>query len=310
MTIRRATEGDMPRVFALRFEVFVDEQKVPREIELDAEDDTARHIIAEDGDTAVGCARILFHGDGSAHIGRLAVKKARRGEGIGAAICRFCIEECRAAGCTGIRLHGQLQAAGFYEKLGFTPHGEIFWEAGIEHREMVMHLPGPSAGIRTPRLLIRPVCPDDLTVLRAIYLDEDIKKTYMIPDFPSEEAPQRSLRRFAEVSQDETHFVRGIDLDGTLIGIVNDVEIDGGCMELGYALLPAYWNRGYATEMLAAVLDTLLGTRFSTIRAGAFAENPASLRVMEKCGMQRVAATESVEYRGVMRTCVYYEIRG
>ncbi len=138
MTIHPARLSDMPAVYAIRFEVFVDEQHVPPEIELDAEDATALHVIAEDENAAVGCARILFHEDGSAHIGRLAVKQARRGEGIGAAICRFCIGACRARGCTVIRIHAQLQAAGFYEKLGFSPVGKPFFEAGIEHIEMMI----------------------------------------------------------------------------------------------------------------------------------------------------------------------------
>ncbi len=161
--------------------------------------------------------------------------------------------------------------------------------------------------LTTARLEIRPIHDADLAALRAIYLDEDIRKTYMIPDFPTEEALMRSLLRFAELSHDEACFVRGITLDGTLIGIVNDVDIDGDCIELGYALLPAYWGQGYASEMLAAVMEHLLGKRFSVIRAGAFAENTASLRVMEKCGMRRVAETECIEYRGVRHTCIYFE---
>ncbi len=135
MSIHIAAKEDMPAVFALRFEVFVDEQQVPPEIELDAEDATAVHIIAEENGEAIGCARVLRHGD-SAHIGRLAVKKSRRGQGIGASVCRYAIDICRKAGCKHIGLNSQLHAAGFYEKLGFRRHGRIFMEAGIEHIAM------------------------------------------------------------------------------------------------------------------------------------------------------------------------------
>ncbi len=135
MEIRIANEKDMPKVFGLRLEVFVEEQNVPREIELDDEDDIASHFIADENGLAVGCARVIVNGN-DAHLGRIAVKKTHRGQGIGAAICRYAINYCKERGCTRIWIHAQLHAAGFYEKLGFSPLGEIFMEAGIEHIEM------------------------------------------------------------------------------------------------------------------------------------------------------------------------------
>ncbi len=303
MDIRIATEADLPAVYAIRFEVFVDEQHVPADLELDEADATALHIVAEDGGTAVGCARLLLHGDGSAHIGRLAVRRARRGEGIGRDICRFCIEECRAQGCTTIRLHGQLQAAGFYEKLGFAPHGETFWEAGIEHREMVMHL-SPDR----ENLALRPIPDHDLVPMTALWLNDTIKKTYMIPDFGTPAALEQAVRRFMALSRTEAHFVRGIYRGDDLIGFVNEVERNGACVELGYVVHPAEWGHGYATAALRAAMDELFTKGVSVIRAGAFEENGASLRVMEKCGMQRCAGNESIEYRGVTHTCIYYEM--
>ncbi len=135
MEIRLANENDISKVFELRFEVFVDEQNVPREIELDEEDDIAYHFIAEDDGVTIGCARVIVNGS-DAHIGRIAVKKSYRGCGIGAAICRYAIDYCRAQSCTRIWLHAQLQAVGFYEKLGFRPLGDVFMEAGIEHIKM------------------------------------------------------------------------------------------------------------------------------------------------------------------------------
>ncbi len=135
MKIRIATEQEQQQVFALRMEVFVKEQRVPPEIELDQEDAHALHLMAEENGLTVGCARILHHGK-EAHIGRLAVKQTYRGKGIGAALCRFAIDHCRALGCQSIWLNSQRHAVGFYEKLGFSPVGETFWEAGIPHIRM------------------------------------------------------------------------------------------------------------------------------------------------------------------------------
>ncbi len=135
MTISIADKKDMKDVFALREEVFIKEQNVPAEIELDCEDENATHIIARDGDTTIGCARIIFS-EHEAHIGRFAVKKAWRGKGIGANVFRFITEYCESRGCTRIWFNAQLHAVGFYEKLGYKKKGKIFIEAGIEHIEM------------------------------------------------------------------------------------------------------------------------------------------------------------------------------
>ncbi len=303
MTIRPARESDLPAVFALRFAVFVDEQHVPADIELDEEDATALHILAEEDGLAVGCARVLFHDNNTAHIGRLAVKRERRGEGIGAAICRFCMDVIASRGCVRIALHAQLHAAGFYERLGFVPHGENFFEAGIEHVEMVMPLLPPTA-----RLSLRPVPDSDLDAMTALWLSDEIKKTYMIPDFATPDALERSVRRFLELSRMKAHFVRGIYLDDRLVGFLNDVETDGACVEIGYVIHPAAWGRGYATAALRMAIGELFEKGFSVVRAGAFEENVPSLRVMEKCGMVPTGKTESVEYRGGTHTCVYGEI--
>lgn len=137
MQIRIADEKDIKSVFSLRFEVFVDEQNVPPEIEIDNEDDNAIHIIAEENGNAIGCGRLVL-GEFDAHIGRLAVKKTHRGSGIGAKICEFIIDYCYDNGYKNIWLNSQLQAKTFYEKLGFIPQGETFIEAGIEHIKMVI----------------------------------------------------------------------------------------------------------------------------------------------------------------------------
>ncbi len=135
MKIRIADENDKLLVFKLRTEVFVKEQNVPLEIELDSEYETALHIIAEENETAIGCARIIFDKT-KAHIGRLAVKKEYRGKGIGHSICKYIIEYCHKSGYKNIWLNSQTHAVDFYKKIGFIPQGDVFYEAGIEHIKM------------------------------------------------------------------------------------------------------------------------------------------------------------------------------
>ncbi len=137
MQVKIANEQEKQLVFALRLEVFVKEQNVPSQIELDEEDAHALHIIAIDNGITVGCARIILS-ENDAHIGRLAVKKEYRKKNIGFQICKFIIDYCNNKGYKNIWLNSQIGAKGFYEKLGFKPQGETFFEAGIEHIKMAM----------------------------------------------------------------------------------------------------------------------------------------------------------------------------
>ena len=126
----------MARAYAIRRRVFIEEQRVPEEIELDADDARAFHVLAIlDGD-AIGCGRMLEHGDGEVKIGRMAVLPAYRGTGVGREILRFLIRSARERGMRKAILHAQLSAEGFYLKEGFTPVGGVFDEAGIAHRKM------------------------------------------------------------------------------------------------------------------------------------------------------------------------------
>ena len=149
----------------------------------------------------------------------------------------------------------------------------------------------------------------DAEAILDLLLDEQVKRTYMIPDFPTRQAARPLFDRLAQLSQAEDRFVRAICLEDSAIGILNDVGILDSEIELGYALLPAYWGRGYATAALKIAIQDLFCRGFSTVKAAAFAENTASLRVMEKNGMGRIAQTEEIEYHGKIHSCVYYEIQ-
>ncbi len=135
INLKIADFTDMPAVFALRCEVFVGEQNVPRELELDDEDSHAIHVAGSSDGRVVACGRIIINGD-DAHIGRVAVKCEYRGKGIGAELMRFIVATCRERGCTKIWLNSQVSAVGFYKTLGFCEVGELFLDAGITHRRM------------------------------------------------------------------------------------------------------------------------------------------------------------------------------
>lgn len=125
----------------LRTEVFVDEQKVPAEMEWDEADHTALHAVAVNRmGMALATGRLLVHAPGVARIGRMAVKKPMRGSDLGARVLHALMDAARARGDRQVVLHAQCSAEGFYKRAGFAPHGAVFEEAGIAHIEMVRDL--------------------------------------------------------------------------------------------------------------------------------------------------------------------------
>ncbi|OFA06848.1 GNAT family N-acetyltransferase [Duganella sp. HH101] len=117
----------------IRFEVFVEEQKVPAELEMDHMDAVCLHAVAYDANgTPVGTGRLLPDG----HIGRMAVRQAGRGSGVGGALLQVLMAQARARGDRQVVLSAQSHAAPFYERHGFAIDGEEFFEAGIAHINM------------------------------------------------------------------------------------------------------------------------------------------------------------------------------
>ena len=117
----------------IRFRVFVEEQGVPRAIELDELDPVCVHALAyDDGGIPIGTGRLLP----DAHIGRMAVLEQWRRRGVGSRILESLIEKARARGDREILLSAQVHAVEFYRAHGFQPVGEIYEEAGIPHRNM------------------------------------------------------------------------------------------------------------------------------------------------------------------------------
>lgn len=146
----------------------------------------------------------------------------------------------------------------------------------------------------------------DEAALLALLTNDRIRQTYMLPDFPRREDAIPLARRLMALSREEEHFVRGMDADGVLVGFLNDVEIQNGSIELGYAVHPDHWGKGFATAALKLAIEELFRLGYREVLCGAFEENPASLRVMEKAGMQKLEKTDEIEYRGRLHRCVYY----
>jgi predicted GNAT family N-acyltransferase len=125
-------ENARSRATPIRFEVFVKEQGVPAEIEMDEADAQSIHALAFDDSRVVGTARLLPDG----HIGRMAVLKPFRGKGIGSALLVKLVEAAKQRGGRTVILSAQVHAVDFYRAHGFQPQGEVYQEAGIAHQDM------------------------------------------------------------------------------------------------------------------------------------------------------------------------------
>ena len=135
--VRRAvSEKELQRAFSIRLRVFVREQGVPEEIELDEDDRKATHFLASIDGKPVGTARLVVTNQ-KAKIGRMAVLKTYRGRGVGKALLKRALELARKRRAKLIYLNAQVPVVGFYEKMGFRCAGRVFMEAGILHRKMV-----------------------------------------------------------------------------------------------------------------------------------------------------------------------------
>jgi len=129
----------------IRHKVFVIEQAVPVELELDGLDAKSRHVQASTPEgVIVGTGRLLPDG----HIGRVAVLPEWRGLGIGQALMKKLIDCARTEGFDRVQLNAQTSALTFYKDLGFIAHGDEFLDAGIPHRAMSLHIDSASGPLQ------------------------------------------------------------------------------------------------------------------------------------------------------------------
>ena len=126
---------DQAALRRIREAVFIAEQAVPAELEWDADDASAVHFLALEGEYPMGTARLLADG----HIGRVAVLKDWRGLKVGDKLLRAVIEEAEKRGLKQQMLSAQVHASSFYERFGFSVVSDEFLDAGIPHVDMVRH---------------------------------------------------------------------------------------------------------------------------------------------------------------------------
>jgi predicted GNAT family N-acyltransferase len=135
-----APTTDIDACRALRRTVFIEEQSVPEDLEIDDLDGIAVHLLAQVEGRPVGTARLLRKGT-TGKIGRVCVLPEARGTGLGAALIRASIDHFAAdPAMTEVYLSAQVPVLGFYEKLGFTAYGPEYDDAGIPHRDMTLPL--------------------------------------------------------------------------------------------------------------------------------------------------------------------------
>ena len=127
---------DLETCLMLRRVVFIEEQNVPAEDELDDLDEGAIHLLAFEDDEPVGTARIVVAGS-TGKIGRVCVLRPHRGTGIGADLIKAALDQMRDMdGVTTAKLGAQVDAVGFYQALGFATYGDVYMDAGIPHIDM------------------------------------------------------------------------------------------------------------------------------------------------------------------------------
>jgi predicted GNAT family N-acyltransferase len=125
-------QAAQPEATRIRFTVFVEEQGVPADLEMDDNDAASLHALAYADGRAIGTGRLLPDG----HIGRMAVLKEWRGQGAGRTMLRRLIHAARRRGHREVALSAQVHALEFYRAEGFEPEGAVYEEAGIPHQEM------------------------------------------------------------------------------------------------------------------------------------------------------------------------------
>ena len=136
-------ERDYREIRNVRSAVFINEQAVPEDLEIDGKDEHCSHVLAMAGDRGVGTARMQKDG----HIGRVAVKQPWRRRGIGTRLMEELFATARRSGLKQVYLNSQVQATLFYENLGFHKKGTVFMEADMPHVKMVRTIHHQASGV-------------------------------------------------------------------------------------------------------------------------------------------------------------------
>lgn len=142
----QGNKPDLAICHDIRHQVFIIGQNVPEELEIDGLDEEATHYLIYVNEIPIGTARVRLVKPDQAKIERVAILEPYRGQGYGSELINFIIDDLQQLENLRVILLGaQLTAIRFYEKLGFTAFGEVFFDAGIEHRwlkKICYHYPG------------------------------------------------------------------------------------------------------------------------------------------------------------------------
>ncbi|AGB42489.1 putative acyltransferase [Halobacteroides halobius DSM 5150] len=135
------SEGDLDRALNLRKEVFVAEQGVPLDLEVDGNDQEAIHFIVENNGQLIGTCRLMKSNSQVAKLERMAIKSKYRKQGVGSKLITEVIDFAQSNNFKKLILHSQLQAKEFYLKHDFEiASNQVIKEAGIDHFKMKMEL--------------------------------------------------------------------------------------------------------------------------------------------------------------------------
>ena len=134
------SDKELKEALQVRRRVFVEEQGISEDLELDGYDSEALHIVVKYGERVIGTARVLFPASGIAKIERMAILRPYRWKGIGSRIVSFLNEELKNRQISKVIVHAQYPVVGFYKSCGFVKSGLPFYEAGISHLRMEIEL--------------------------------------------------------------------------------------------------------------------------------------------------------------------------
>lgn len=137
---------ELNEAFKVRFEVFVQEQNVPEEEEIDEYEETALHFVAYEDSRPIGAGRLRF-AEGFAKVERICVLASHRHTGAGRLIMEAIEQKAKMEGFYSMKLNAQISASGFYKKLGYNVTSGEFMDAGIPHLEMKKALPADSQSV-------------------------------------------------------------------------------------------------------------------------------------------------------------------
>ena len=139
MILIKTWQDAQQEAYSIRKHVFIEEQGVPEEMELDEFDPSAQHALAYADSQCIGTARLAVLPENIGRIGRMAVIPKYRKQGFGSQLLHALLEQGKRLGITQFELHAQLSAIPFYEQFGFHSQGDTYDEAGIAHRDMILY---------------------------------------------------------------------------------------------------------------------------------------------------------------------------